>query len=91
VIIEGMAAGLPVVASDGGGAREIIENGKTGLLVPMGDARALAHALAQLLTTPELARGLATAGRLHVLQHFTVEQSARRSEALYRSLLRPCG
>jgi glycosyltransferase involved in cell wall biosynthesis len=91
VIIEGMAAGLPVVASDGGGAREIIENGKTGLLVPMGDARALAHALAQLLTTPELARGLAAAGRLHVLQHFTVEQSARRSEALYRSLIRPCG
>jgi glycosyltransferase involved in cell wall biosynthesis len=87
VIIEGLAAELPVVATDGGGAREIIENGRTGLLVPMGDARALADALAQLLAQPERARALAAAGREHVLQHFTIEQSARHSEALYEQLL----
>jgi glycosyltransferase involved in cell wall biosynthesis len=87
VIIEGLAAELPVVATDGGGAREIIENGRTGLLVPMGDARALADALAQLMAQPERARALAAAGREHVLQHFTIEQSARHSEALYEQLL----
>lgn len=89
VIIEGLAAELPVVATDGGGARDIIDNGRTGVLVPMGDATALAAALAQLLTEPERAARLAAAGRQHALKHFTVEQSARRSEALYEQLLRP--
>jgi glycosyltransferase involved in cell wall biosynthesis len=83
-----MAAELPVIATDGGGAREIIENGRTGLLVPMGDARALAEALAQLLAQPELARSLAVAARRPVLEHFTVERFARRSEALYEELAR---
>ncbi|HEX4647996.1 MAG TPA: glycosyltransferase family 4 protein, partial [Steroidobacteraceae bacterium] len=87
VIIEGLAAGIPVVATEGGGVREIIEGGRTGLLVPMGDAAALAEALRQLLSQPEYARRLAAAGRRHVLEHFTIEQSARRSEALYEQLL----
>jgi len=87
VIIEGMAAGLPVVASDGGGAREIIENGRTGVLVPRGDPAALAEALADLLSQPERARTLAAAGRRHALEHYTVEKSARRSEALYEELV----
>jgi len=89
VIIEGMAAGVPVIATDGGGAREIIEDRKTGLLVPMGHAAALAEALVELLSRQEFARALAVAGRQHVLEHFTVEQSARRSEALYEALARP--
>ncbi|MGO9852363.1 MAG: glycosyltransferase family 4 protein [Steroidobacteraceae bacterium] len=88
VIIEGMAAELPVIATDAGGVREIIENGRTGLLVPMGDAPALAQALAQLLSHPEQARGLAAAARRHALEHFTVEKSARHSEALYEELVR---
>jgi glycosyltransferase involved in cell wall biosynthesis len=87
VIIEGMGAELPVVATDGGGPREIIENGRTGLLVPMGDATALAEALAGLITQPERAHSLAAAGRRHVLEHFTIEKSARRSEVLYEELM----
>jgi len=87
VIIEGLAAELPVVATDGGGAREIIDNGRTGLLVPMGDAPALARALRQLLTEPALARSVATAGRRHALENFTIERFARRSEALYEELV----
>jgi glycosyltransferase involved in cell wall biosynthesis len=90
VIIEGMAAELPVVATDGGGAREIIENGRTGVLVPMGDAGRLAEALVGLLTHPERAHSLAAAGRRHVLEHFTVEESARRSEELYEELMGAC-
>jgi glycosyltransferase involved in cell wall biosynthesis len=88
VIIEGLAAGIPVVATDGGGAREIIESGRTGLLVPMGDETALAEALRQLVSRPEYARSLAAAGRRYVLEHFTIERSARRSEALYEELVR---
>jgi len=88
VIIEGLAAELPVVATDGGGAREIIQSGTTGLLVPMGDARALADALCRLLAQPEWARSLAAAGRRYALEHFTVERSARQSEALYERVLR---
>jgi glycosyltransferase involved in cell wall biosynthesis len=87
VIIEGLAAELPVIATDAGGAREIIDNGRTGLLVPCGDAPALTAALAELLAQPERARRLARAGRVHVLEHFTIEQSARHSEALYEQLI----
>lgn len=87
VIVEGMAAEVPVIATNGGGAREIIEDGRTGVLVPPGDAPALAAALGDLLSQPERARRLAAAGRAHVLEHFTIEQSARRSETLYEELL----
>lgn len=89
VITEGLAAELPVIATNGGGAREIIEDGRTGVLVPMGDADALAEALVELLAQPERARRLAAAGRAHVLAHFTVDRFARRSEAFYEELLRP--
>jgi glycosyltransferase involved in cell wall biosynthesis len=88
VIIEGLAAGLPVVATNGGGAREIIDHGRTGLLVPMGDVAALAAALRRLLAEPEEARRLGAAGRRHALENFTVEQSARHSENLYEQLLK---
>lgn len=87
VIVEGMAAELPVIATDGGGVREIIDSGRTGVLVPMGDAPALARALADLLTHPLRARQMAVAGRKHVLEHFTAARSARLSEALYEQVL----
>ncbi len=89
VIIEGMAAGVPVIATDGGGVPEIIENGRTGLLVPMGDASALAQALLWLLRQPRAARELAAAGHRHVVEHFTIERSARLSEELYRQVAGP--
>jgi len=88
VIVEGMAAEIPIVATDAGGAREIIEDGRTGLLVRMGDPAALAAALDRLLADPGYARGLATAARRHALENYTIEQSARRSETLYERVLR---
>ena len=87
VIVEGMAAGLPVIATDGGGAREIVSAGVTGLLVPMGDVAALAAALCRLLARPHEARALGAAGRAHALAHYTVEGFARRSEALYERVV----
>jgi glycosyltransferase involved in cell wall biosynthesis len=63
VIVEGMLAGRPVVATAAGGARELIEDGVTGVLVPPRDAPALAEALRGLLSDPARAQTMAEAGR----------------------------
>ena len=52
VIVEGMAAGKPVVATAGGGVPEIVQDGLTGLLVPMGDPQGMARAICRLLENP---------------------------------------
>jgi glycosyltransferase involved in cell wall biosynthesis len=88
VIIEGMAAGKPVVATNGGGVPEIVEDGETGLLVPMGDATAMAEAICQILETPERARAMGRKGRERVAAHFTMDQTARRVEAVYEEMFR---
>lgn len=87
VVIEGMAEGLPVIGTDGGGVREIIAHGENGLLTPMGDAEALARALARLLDDPALARRLGRAGCRHVRTHFTAAQTARKIERMYDEVL----
>jgi glycosyltransferase involved in cell wall biosynthesis len=71
-ILEAMAAGLPVVASDVGGVRELVADGATGLLVPAGDPDALAAALQRLRADPELRRRLGAAGRERVAERFTL-------------------
>ena len=72
VIVEGMLAGKPVIATDAGGAREIITHEQTGLLVPPGDAAALAAAVAQLRADSLFAEQLAAAGRAVAVERFTV-------------------
>lgn len=86
VVIEGMAEGLPVIATDGGGVREIVNHGKNGLLVPMGDAAAMAQAMESLLNDPEEAARLGSAGYRWVRRHFTAAQSARKIERVYRAI-----
>ncbi|HSS98866.1 MAG TPA: glycosyltransferase family 4 protein [Terriglobales bacterium] len=88
VIIEGMAAGKPVVATNGGGVPEIVEDGKTGLLVPMGDAPAMAEAICQILEAPERAREMGRQGCKRVAERFTMDQTARRVEAVYEEMSR---
>lgn len=87
VVIEGMAAGKPVVATRGGGIPEIVVEGETGLLVPMGDAASMAEALSRLLYDPELATAMGRAGRKRLLAEFTIQHTARKIEAVYRQLL----
>lgn len=87
VVIEGMAAGKPVIATDGGALPEIVQSGETGLLVPMGDAPRMAEAIASLLADPVRAEKMGEAGRQHVMKRFTIEQTARKVEAIYDTLL----
>lgn len=73
VIVEGMLARRPVIATHAGGVKEIMSNGRTGILVPPGDPRALARAIRELITDRSRAEELASAGRAHAEECFTVE------------------
>ncbi len=83
-LLEAMAAGLPVVASDVGGNREIVESERSGLLFRSGDVE---HAAAQLLRLAEnaaLRRSLGQEGAARVRKEFSIEAMIRRYESLYR-------
>jgi glycosyltransferase involved in cell wall biosynthesis len=86
-VLEAMAAGLPVVASDVGGLREQVVDGETGYLVPAGDPQALADALARLLDDPGLRRRLGDAGRARAEELFDLPAFREAHLRLYRSLL----
>lgn len=86
VVMEAMAAGVPVVASDISGNRDLIVQGETGYLVPLGDRAAFARETRRLLEDAELARRFGEAGRRRMLAEFTVEQMVARHVKLYREL-----
>ncbi|MGA2728581.1 MAG: glycosyltransferase family 4 protein [Terracidiphilus sp.] len=87
VIIEGMAEQKPVVATNGGGVPEIVQDGVTGLLVPMGDAVAMANAIDFLLRNPLIAKEMGARGRERALSQFTIQMTARKVEAVYDQVL----
>jgi glycosyltransferase involved in cell wall biosynthesis len=84
VLIEAMAAGVPVVASHLSGIPELVENDVTGLTVPPGDSGAIADAIAGLAADPALRTRLAEAGRARVAADFDLDRSARRLISLFR-------
>lgn len=86
-ILEAMAAGRPVVATDVGGNGEILDDGRTGVLVPGGDCDAMAAAIARLLHDVERARALAIAARQDVTARFGARASVARLERLYEERL----
>ena len=83
-LVEAMAAGCACIGSDVVGVREVIDHGRTGLLVPEGDAQALADTLADLVTHPERAEALGRAARAQAEQAFDVSHMHARYEALLR-------
>ena len=83
VAIEALAARTPVVATAVDGTPEVVVHGKTGLIVPAGDPRALAEAVTRLLREPEWARQMARTGRRWVEERFSEQRQVRLTEELY--------
>lgn len=86
VLVEAMAAGLPVVTTDAPGCRDIIRNGRDGLMVPPGDPAALADTVARVLADPGLAADLARKSRQRA-EEFSWDDVVSRYEALYLRLI----
>ncbi len=86
-IMEAMAAGVPVVATDIPGTRDLVVPEKTGYLVPPGDRAAIARLTNRLLDDAALAKRLGEAGRERMRREFTVEKMTERHVELYRELL----
>jgi glycosyltransferase involved in cell wall biosynthesis len=82
-----MAAGVPVVATDISGNRDLVVPGETGFLVPVGGRAAFARETKRILDDADLARRMGEAGRQRVLTEFTIERMVERHAALYRELL----
>jgi glycosyltransferase involved in cell wall biosynthesis len=89
VLLEAMNYGTPVIASRIGGIPDIVEDGVSGLLVPPGDADALAAAVRRLRDDPALARRLGEAGRRRLREQFSWEAIVRRWLDLYTAVVAP--
>jgi glycosyltransferase involved in cell wall biosynthesis len=87
-LLQAMGAGLPVVATEVGGALEVIEDGVNGRLVPPGQARTLAGAILELYRQPEARARLGQEARQTVLDRYSQEVMLRRLENLYLEILR---
>ena len=87
VVLEAMAAGLPVAATRVGGLPELVVPGRTGWLVPPGDAPALAAAMSQALSDADAREALGRTGRDSAVADFSLEAMTRRYETVLSSLL----
>lgn len=83
---EALSAGTPVVATASGGIGDLIENERTGLLVPEGDVAALAAAIVRVIRTPTLAAGMTERGRALVASAYSRQSAARRFSNLFEAV-----
>lgn len=86
-ILEAMAAGLPVVASEAGGNPEAVADGETGFLVRKGDGKAFASAILRILQEPGTAHRMGRAGRRRALERFSMGEMVSGMERVYLELL----
>jgi glycosyltransferase involved in cell wall biosynthesis len=82
-LMEAMATGIPVVATNVGGVAELVESENTGLVVPPADSAALAHAIARYQDDHELRRRVAAQGRERVIQQYNVETEGEKLFELF--------
>jgi glycosyltransferase involved in cell wall biosynthesis len=86
-LLEAMGAGLPVVATDVGGNREVVRDGESGLLVPVTDPAALADAMLALLRDPARSVRMGNAGRARVEAEFNIDRTVAAYQQAYLELL----
>lgn len=86
VIVESMFVGTPVIASDAGGAREIVTHGVTGQLTPMNDAAALAAAIRRYLAEPDWARTVAAKAQMDAEQRFSAQAMTDRFNEILQTV-----
>jgi glycosyltransferase involved in cell wall biosynthesis len=89
-LLEAAACGLPIVTTDAVGCREVVRNGGNGLLVPIGDAQALADALRTLIFDADLRRRMGEESRARAEREFCSERVISETLAVYRSLSGHC-
>jgi glycosyltransferase involved in cell wall biosynthesis len=90
VVLEAWLHGKPVIAAESGGIPDVIKPEETGLLVPFGDALALAAGIRRLVAEPDLSTRMGQAGRREVFERYTWDQTYRALARLYQALL-PAG
>ncbi len=86
-VLEAMASGLPVVATDVGAVREMLADGEEGFIIPPGDREALVAALLMLAEKPELRRKIGNAARQRAVRDFSEEKMVKRYASLFDELL----
>ena len=84
-LVEAMASGLPIVATDVSGSKQAILPGKTGLLVPPGDVQELGNAINYLLSNPDIGEQMGAAARLRANEVFSATRQAQDHLDLYSS------
>jgi glycosyltransferase involved in cell wall biosynthesis len=89
VVMESQLLGVPVVATRAGGTVDLIRDGETGLLAPIGDYRALASCIVRLFTESGLWGRISLAASQQIREGYTIEQLVARTENVYRDLLDP--
>jgi glycosyltransferase involved in cell wall biosynthesis len=91
VLLDAMACGTPCVVSDRGGPQEVVEDGRTGLVLPYGDRDAWRTALLGLLQDPGRAGGMGRAAREHTMAERTWSRTVDRVERIYQTVLEEAG
>jgi glycosyltransferase involved in cell wall biosynthesis len=86
--LEAMASALPVIASDVGGLREVVEDDRSGIIVPPANPKAIASAIARLVESDELRLQMGAAARARVVENYSMDKMAARTLALYRACVR---
>src|ERR1035437_7856294 len=86
--LEAMASALPVIASDVGGLREVVEDERTGIIVPPARPEAIALAIGRMAQSPALRSQMGTAARARVMKNYSMATMAARTLALYRACVR---
>jgi len=86
-VMEAMAAGVPVVATDIPGNRDLVVENVTGFLVPTGDRGAIAKRVQQILGDKQLAQRLGAGGKQRIAEHFSIKKMVRSHAELYHGLL----